>query len=169
MLVGCVVHHQVDKYAYAALLCAMREIHEVAQRAVAGVDTVVVGDVVAIVAMGRGLEGHQPDGRHAQSVQIVQPPRQTTKVADAIGVGIHVGANGQAIDDRVLVPEIADHAACLDALGSPKTTPSLGRRANGMETGGDSLQVEIMTRSSAREGIITCFGVLSKLSATSNR
>src|SRR5690349_3779269 len=119
----------------------MREVHEVAQRAVAGVDAVVVGDIVAVVAMRRGLERHQPDGCHAQSVQIVQPSRETAKVADAIAVSVHVSANGQTIDDRVLVPEIADHAACPGADRSPKTTPSSGRRVKGMETGGGSIWV----------------------------
>jgi hypothetical protein len=42
------------KHADAALLRAVRELDEVAERAVARIDVVVVGDVVAVVAAGRG-------------------------------------------------------------------------------------------------------------------
>jgi hypothetical protein len=44
-------------------------------------------------------------------MQIVQPAHEALEVADAVAVRIHIGADGQAIDDRVLVPKIVDHAA----------------------------------------------------------
>ena len=77
MLVRGVVHDEVDQHAHAALLRAVRELDEIAERAVARIDAVVVGDVVAVVAMRRGLERHQPDGGDAQAMQIIQPARQT--------------------------------------------------------------------------------------------
>ena len=73
MLVGGVVDDEVDDHADAALLGAVRELDEVAERAVARIDVVVVGDVVAVVAAGRGLERHQPDRGDAEPVQIVEP------------------------------------------------------------------------------------------------
>ena len=50
VLVGSVIHHQVDQHAQAALLASLRELDEIAQRAVPRIDAVVVGDVVSIVA-----------------------------------------------------------------------------------------------------------------------
>ena len=43
MLVRRVIDDQIDDHAHAALLRAVREFDEVAERAVAGIDAVVVG------------------------------------------------------------------------------------------------------------------------------
>ena len=48
-------------------------------------------------------------------MQIVEPAHQALEVADAVAVGIHESADGEAIDDRVLVPEIVDHAVSTHA------------------------------------------------------
>src|SRR5262245_38886778 len=105
------VDHQIDEHTNAALLRAMSELDEIADRAIARVDAVIIGHVVSLVAMGRDLERHQPDSGHAKAMQVVQPAHQSLEVADAVAVGIHVGSNGQAVDHRVLVPEVVDHRA----------------------------------------------------------
>src|SRR5262245_46975794 len=119
------VDDEVDEHADAALPCTVGEIDKVAERTVALVDA-VVGDVVAVVAVRRSLKGHQPYGRDAQAMKIVQPPFQPTKVADAVAVGIHVGADRQAIDYCVLVPKIIDHVAGSEPGEAPTMTPSSG-------------------------------------------
>ena len=48
-------------------------------RAEARVDAVVVGDVVAVVALGRGLERRQPERVDAQPLEIVEPPAEPSK------------------------------------------------------------------------------------------
>ena len=88
----------------------MGELDEVAERAVARIDAVIVGDVVAVVPAGRGLERHQPDRGDAEPLQIIEPAQQALEIADAVAVGVHVGADGQAIEDAVLVPEVVDHS-----------------------------------------------------------
>ena len=103
------VHHQVDQQPHATLLAAVTEGDEIPQRAIARVDAVVIGDVVAIVAVWRGLKRHQPDGGDAEPLQIIEPAGQPGKITDAVAVGIHEGLDGQAVDDRVLVPEVVDH------------------------------------------------------------
>jgi hypothetical protein len=95
----------------------MGEFDEVAERAVAWVDAVVIGDVVAVVAAGRGLERHQPDRGDTKPVQIIQPPQQSLEVADAVAIGVHIGADGKAIDNAVLVTEVVNHRAVL--IGPP--------------------------------------------------
>jgi hypothetical protein len=87
----------------------MRELDEIAERAVARIDRVVVGDVVAVVPAGRFLERHQPDRGDAEPVEVVEPAHQPLEVADAVAVGVHEAADGEAIKDRVLVPEVVDH------------------------------------------------------------
>jgi len=78
-------------------------------RAVARVHVVIVGDVVATVLAGRGLERHEPQRRDAETLQVVQAPAQPLEIPDAVAVGILEGADGEAVDDRVLVPEVVDH------------------------------------------------------------
>src|SRR6266511_2097816 len=56
MLVRCVIDHDVDEHTYAALLRAVGEFDKIADCAVARIDAVIIGHVVAVVAMGRDLE-----------------------------------------------------------------------------------------------------------------
>src|SRR5215472_14861007 len=93
------------------------EFDKISDRAVARIDAVIIGHVVAVIAMGRDLEWHQPDGRDAETMQVVEAAHQTLEIADAVGVGIHVDSNRQAIDHGILVPKVIDH----------------GRRPNGIE------------------------------------
>ena len=55
-----VVHDEVDQDADSPSVGLMDELDEVAARAEARVDAVVVGDVVAVVPAWRGLEWRQP-------------------------------------------------------------------------------------------------------------
>src|SRR4029450_5288223 len=109
VLVRGMINHEVDEDAHAALLGAVGKFDKIAEGAVTRIDAVVIGDVIAVVATGRGLERHQPDRRDAEAVQIVQPAHQPLEIADPVAIGIHVGADRQAIDDGILVPEIVDH------------------------------------------------------------
>jgi hypothetical protein len=60
-----VVDHEVDQHPHAALLAAVGKLHKVAEGAIAGVYPIVISDVVAVVALRRWLERHQPDGGDA--------------------------------------------------------------------------------------------------------
>ena len=115
VLVRGVVDDEVDDHADAALLAAMGELDEIAERAVARIDAVIVGDVVAVVLARRGLKRHQPDRGDAESMQVVDAAQQPLEVADTITVRVHIGANGKAINHTILVPEIVDH----NTVGSP--------------------------------------------------
>jgi hypothetical protein len=94
VLVRRVVDHEVDEHTYATLLRAVGEFDKIADRAVARIDAVIVGHVVAVIAMGGDLERHQPDGRDAETMQVVETAHQTLEVADAVAIGIHVGRDG---------------------------------------------------------------------------
>jgi hypothetical protein len=65
------VHDEIDENSNPPLLGAVRELDEVAQRAVTRIHIVVVGDVIAIIAPGRSLERHQPYRGDAEPGQIV--------------------------------------------------------------------------------------------------
>jgi hypothetical protein len=87
------VDDEVDEHANPALLRAVREFDEVAERAVTGVDTVIVGHIIAVVAIWGDLKRHQPDRRNPEAMQVIQPAHQTLEVTDAVAIGIHVGSD----------------------------------------------------------------------------
>ena len=75
MLVGGVVDHEVGDHPDAAVARGAHELDEVAERAEPRVDGVVVGDVVAVVAVGRGVERHQPEAGDAEPGEVVDALR----------------------------------------------------------------------------------------------
>jgi hypothetical protein len=104
VLVGGVVEHQLGDDPQAVPVGRAQEDLEVVQRAVAGVDVGVVGDVVAVIPQRRGVEGHQPERGDAQRLEILELAGQPAEIADAVAVAVAEGAHVHLVDDRVLVP-----------------------------------------------------------------
>jgi hypothetical protein len=52
------VHYQIDQDTDAALFRAVRKLDEIAERAVARIDIVIIGDVVTIILARRSLKRH---------------------------------------------------------------------------------------------------------------
>src|SRR5262249_6299748 len=113
-----VVDDQVGNNADAELPGLPCEIDEIAERAVARINAVIVSDVVAVVTPRRRIEGQQPDAGNDNAGQVGQPITQPAEIADAIVVAVGKGADVQAIKNGVLVPEV-DHER-FD--GSTRTT-----------------------------------------------
>jgi hypothetical protein len=102
-----VVEHQVDDHPDAAVLRRTQEVDEVAQAAEPRIDTEVVGDVIAVVAPGRGVEGHQPEAGDPEPRQVVDLADQAAEVTDPVAVAVEVGLDVEAIDHGVLPPQVA--------------------------------------------------------------
>ena len=66
--------------------------------------SVVIGDVVAVVAQRRRIERQQPDRGHAEVLQIVELRGKPAEIADAVAVAVVERADVELVDDRVLVP-----------------------------------------------------------------
>ncbi len=115
MLVGGVIDDQLGDDSQAACVRGVEEPHEVVAGAVVGVDALVVGDVVAVVAQRRFADRQQPQARHAKALQVIELPGQPGEIADAVAVAVAEGLDVQLVDDRVLVPEwIGTHRAALN-------------------------------------------------------
>ncbi len=110
VFLGRVVDDEVDDDAHAELLGVVHEVHELAERAVLRVDVVVIGDVVAVVAVGRRVERLEPETCHAEPREVVQPARQSREIAHAIAIAVHVLLDVEAVNHRVLVPKVINHA-----------------------------------------------------------
>ena len=72
MLVGRMVQNQIDDDPKAPLLCLIRKIDKVPRRAMTWINAVVIGYVVARVAIGRRLKGLQPYTGDTQPRQVVE-------------------------------------------------------------------------------------------------
>jgi len=59
--VGGVVEHEVEDDMDAALMCFSQQGVEILHRAKLGVDGVVIGNVIAEVAVWGGVDGREPD------------------------------------------------------------------------------------------------------------
>ena len=110
----------------------VHELDEVAERPVARVDAVVVGDVVAVVAV-RASAGTAPSQTHvdAEALEVVEPAAQPLEVADAVAVGVQERLDVEAVDDRVLVPEVAQHAPGTLLDGAAQRRFAASRQAPG--------------------------------------
>jgi hypothetical protein len=66
-----VVDHELRDHPDATLVGLAEKPPKVRHRAVVGIDVEIIGDVVAVVQQRRGIEGQQPQGRHAQLLDVV--------------------------------------------------------------------------------------------------
>ena len=107
MLVGRVVDDEVGDHADAAVARGADQLGEVAGRAEPLVDPVEVGDVVAVVALDRRVERHQPEARDAEAGEVVDALGQADQVAAAVAVRVQEHLDVEAVDDRVLPPQVA--------------------------------------------------------------
>src|SRR5260370_20150610 len=105
MLVGGVIKNHLGDDADAPAVSLPQESLEVAHCAVGRVDVVVVRDVVAVVAPGRGKTGKQPDGGDANVLQIIESLCQAAEIAHAVVVAVGKRTGVDLVDDRVLVPQ----------------------------------------------------------------
>ena len=106
MLVRGVVDHELGDDAELAPLGFLHEAAEIRERAEIRIDLTIIGDVVAVVAPGRGIERKQPQRGDAEVLQIVELLGQSFEIADPVVVAVGEGLDVQLIDDGVLVPEL---------------------------------------------------------------
>ena len=104
VLVGGVVHDEVDDHPDAARVRRVEEVVEVLDGADLGEDVGVVGDVVAAVAQGRGEERRDPQAVDAEPLEVVELLDQALEVADAVAVAVLEGADQHLVEDGGLEP-----------------------------------------------------------------
>ena len=107
MLIRRVVHDEVDDDPDATVFGLVQQLGEVAERAQPRVDGVVVGHVVAVVAIRRRVDRVEPQTGHAEPAQVVEPADQAAEVADAVVVGVREQLDVDAVDDGLVVPLLA--------------------------------------------------------------
>ena len=66
VLVGGMVHHEIDDHQDAAFFSLMHELDEISAGAVARIDPVKIGNVVPVIAVGRWVKRGEPDGADSE-------------------------------------------------------------------------------------------------------
>jgi hypothetical protein len=112
MLIGGVVEDEVDDHAHPAIVGALQELDELAERPQLRMLAVVVANVVAVVAPRGRVERQQPQALDAHRRQVVQPLRQTTKITDPVCIGVRERAHRERVNEPVPIPTLS-HAAAI--------------------------------------------------------
>ena len=99
-----VVRDDVHDDADAAGVRLGDEPVEIVHRAESGVDGAVVGHVVPAVGLRRGVERGEPDGVHAEGVQIIETGDDAVQIAVAVAVAVGEGPRVDLVDDGVAPP-----------------------------------------------------------------
>ena len=99
MLVGDVVGDEVDDDAQVERVGPRDQGVERGQVAEERVDATVVGDVVAVVGLGRRVERGEPDGVGPEPGDRVEVRRDPREVADPVAVRVRERADVDLVDD----------------------------------------------------------------------
>ncbi len=132
VLIGGVVHHKVEKQPDTAFAGLDGQLGEVAERSQPGIDAVVVADVIAVVALRRGVDRIEPQAGDPQPREVVQTTRQPRQVATPVTVGVLEQVDLDAVDNCFLVPAFGRHPA--PSLVAPARHPRRGPTAAGTST-----------------------------------
>jgi len=105
----CVVDHEIHDHPEAAGVRLRDDLVKHLERTVLGVDVAVVGDVVAVVRVWRGVERREPDARHAEALDVVELAEHAPEVADAVTVTVAEAPRPDLVEHHVLVPAVPLH------------------------------------------------------------
>src|SRR5437870_6515106 len=105
MLIRGVVDDQLGDDPQIAAMGFPHKVLEVRHPPIGRIDVLVIGDVIAVVAQGRGIEGQQPQRRNAEILQIIELAAQPREITASIVIGVEERLDVELIDDRVLVPQ----------------------------------------------------------------
>jgi len=106
---------------------------EIGERAEQRIDVAIVGDVIAEVGHGRGIDRRDPDRIDAEPAEIIETPPDAFEVADAVAIAVLKRARIDLIDDAALPPQRLGHRWLVRGFAqrstSPPSCPALTTRA----------------------------------------
>src|SRR5579859_4571899 len=112
MLVGGVVRNEIQDDLDMLAVRLLNEVIEIRECAEEGVDVDVVADVVSEIHHRRWEDWRNPDGVHAEPLEVVQFLRNARDVAGPVGVGVHERTRVNLINQSPLPPRmISSHLA----------------------------------------------------------
>jgi hypothetical protein len=104
MLARGVVGYEVQDQLDAAGMQRRDQAIQVVERSESRIDACEVGDVVAEIGHGRGVDGREPDGADAEPGEIVQPRGNPRQIAQPIAVRVLKRQRIDLVDEGLLPP-----------------------------------------------------------------
>jgi hypothetical protein len=105
MLIRGMVQDQFDDDPQVMLVRLAEEMPELTQRSVGRMNVGVVGDVVAVIPPGRGVEREQPERGNTQVLKVIELLGQSREIAHPVAVAVAEGTDMQLVDDGIFEPE----------------------------------------------------------------
>jgi hypothetical protein len=99
-----VIRDDVDEHLEVEPVRVDDQAVEAVEGAVVRLHREVVGHVVPVVVLWRGIERVEPDAVHAEAPQIRELRTHTGQIADTVAVGVLEAADVHLIDDRAAPP-----------------------------------------------------------------
>ena len=125
--VGGVIEDQFGNDPQVAPMRLAHEGAELGARTVVRMDVAVVGDVVAVVPAGGGIERQQPHGVDAQILDVLELAREAGEIPAAVIVAVEECAYVHFVDHGVLEPQgIAAGALLAPRVHVPRVLTSPG-------------------------------------------
>ena len=119
VLIGAVIYHQIHHDGHAALFALGDQALHVLHGAEAGVDIVIVGNIIPLIRHRRTVHRRKPENFHTQLLQLVQLADDAGDIADPVAVGIAKALRIDLIGGFAL-PPLPLHRSCLPFFA---TTP----------------------------------------------
>ena len=88
MLVRGVVDDQVHDQFHPKGVNVCDELIEVVHGPESGIDVLIIGNVVAIIGLGRAVDRREPQNINAQFLQVSQPGADPLEIAETISVRV---------------------------------------------------------------------------------
>src|SRR6266699_1141301 len=154
MLTRGVVQHQIDEHADVMLVRRGDECREILIRPVVGLDLVVIGDVVAVIAR-RLRHRHQPDAIRAEPRDVVELVGEPAQVSDAVAVAVVERAHEYLVAHRWVGLEQCDENQGMHSnvasRPSAEFAPTNTRNVPGSTTGFMSRPMNQRSRTATRK------------------
>src|SRR5574344_122740 len=135
MLIRGVVHHQIHDNSNAPAFRFGNQMVHIRHRAEIRIDGAIVGNVIAIVGIGRSVNRRKPKDANAKVFQIVQLGNNSRDIPDAITIRIAKRARVDLID-HVRLKKLCFHGFYYGASSKEKKTSNglLSSRGGGTKT-----------------------------------
>ena len=104
VFIGAVIYHQVHDDIHVSSAGLLQQAVHVLHAAEAGVYSVVIRYVIALVCQGRNIDGREPDDIHAQIFQIIQTGDDARQISDPVPVAVQKALGIDLIGCLVMPP-----------------------------------------------------------------
>jgi hypothetical protein len=99
------IEYQLGDYPHASCMSGAKQVPELAQGVVDGIDTRIIGNIITVIPLRRRIKGEQPECSYSQLLQVIQLANQALEIADAVSIGVGERLEVYLVNDGIPVPE----------------------------------------------------------------